>query len=171
VALGASSEPASPTLVPIKLDEKGMEMSDRLPDETLAEIYRNTATIAVVGASTDPDKPAHHIPAYLQAQGFRIIPVNPIADMILGERAVDSLDDISQPVDVVNVFRPAQEAPELARQAVELGASTLWLQLGIESDEAAAIAKAHGLAVVMDTCMGATHKRLDKAGRLSDSTG
>jgi predicted CoA-binding protein len=141
-------------------------MFETLPDETLAAIYRNTSTIAVVGASTNPDKPAHAIPAYLQAQGFRVIPVNPTADEIFGEPTVRSLGDISQPVDVVNVFRPSVETPDIAAQAAELGASTLWLQLGIESEEAAAIAMEQGLSVVMDTCMGATHQRLTKAGQL-----
>jgi predicted CoA-binding protein len=141
-------------------------MSEPLTDERLVEIYRSTKTIAVVGASTNPEKPAHRIPAYLQAQGFRIIPVNPSASEILGEPTVDSLDDISEPIDVVNVFRPAEEAPAIAEQAAEIGASTLWLQLGIESEEAAAIAAGQGLAVVMDTCMGATHQRLAKAGLL-----
>lgn len=162
----ARSRGGSPTLVTPIFDEGGTAMSDRLSDETLANIYRNTTTIAVVGASTNPDKPAYRIPAYLQTQGFRIIPVNPMADTILGERAVDSLEGILQPVDVVDVFRPAEEAPGVARQAVELGASTLWLQIGIASDEAAAIARDHGLTVVMDTCMGATHERLEQAGLL-----
>ncbi len=141
-------------------------MSERLPDETLAEIYRNTGTIAVVGASTNPDKPAHGIPAYLQAQGFRIIPVNPVADEIFGAPTVRSLADIPDPVDVVNVFRPAAETPGIAAQAAALGTSTLWLQLGIESAEAAEIATERGLTVVMDTCMGATHQRLTKQGLL-----
>ena len=141
-------------------------MSETPPDETLAEIYRNTRTIAVVGASTNPDKPAHGIPAYLQAQGFRIIPVNPTADEIFGEPTVRSLADIAEPVDVVNVFRPSAEAPDIAAQAAAIGASTLWLQLGIESEEAATIAMEQGLNVVMDTCMGATHRRLAKAGLL-----
>ena len=142
---------------------KGTTMSERLPDETLAEIYRNTGT---VGASTNPDKPAHGIPAYLQAQGYRVIPVNPMADEIFGAPTVDSLADISEPVDVVNVFRPSAETPGIAAQAAALGASTLWLQLGIESEEAAQIATGQGLTVVMDTCMGATHQRLTRAGLL-----
>ncbi len=141
-------------------------MSEPLSDEALAEIYRLTETIAVVGASGNPDKPAHTIPAYLQTQGFRVIPVNPTADEVLGERTVVSLADISEPVDVVNVFRPAAEAPGIAEQAAELGASTLWLQSGIESTEAREVATARGLTVVMDTCMGATHRRLMKAGLL-----
>ena len=135
-------------------------------DDRIADIYRSTTTIAVVGASTDEDKPAHRIPRYLQSQGYRIIPVNPFADEIWGEPAVDSLANVEEQVDVVDVFRPAEEAPDIARQAVEIGASVLWLQLGIESDEAAEIAEDAGLTVVMDQCMGATHQRMKAAGAL-----
>ena len=135
-----------------------------MTDEQLAEIYRATRTIAVVGASTNDSKPAHRIPAYLQSQGFQIIPVNPDADTIFGETTVKSLAEITGLVDVVDVFRPTDEAPEIARQAVALGARVLWLQIGIESEEAARIATEGGLAVIMNTCMGATHKRLREAG-------
>ncbi len=130
------------------------------PDEDLIEIYRSTKTIAVVGASSNAEKSAHTIPAYLQSVGFRIIPVNPTADEIFGEQAHRSLLDIEEPVDVVDVFRPAAETPDIAREAVEIGAKVLWLQLGISSDDAERIAGGAGLTVVMDICMGATHKRL-----------
>ena len=135
-------------------------------DEQLAEIYRSTKTIAVVGASTNESKPAHKIPAYLQGAGFRIIPVNPAADEILGEKTVDSISDIGERVDVVNVFRRAELTPPIATEAASIGAIVLWLQSGIASDEAADIAVAGGLTVVMDTCMGATHRRLVEAGLL-----
>lgn len=135
-------------------------------DDQLADIYRSTRTIAVVGASTDESKAAHRIPAYLQSRGFRIIPVNPGSEEVLGEQAVGSLTEIAGPVDVVDVFRPSEEAPDIAREAVAVGAKVLWLQEGIESEEAAEIARDGGLAVVMDTCMGATHRRLTKRGAL-----
>jgi predicted CoA-binding protein len=137
-----------------------------LPDEVLAEIFQKTKTIAIVGASTNPEKPAHSIPAYLQAQGYRIIPVNPTAREILGEPTVSSLAHIAVPVDVVDVFRPADEALGVAEQAINLGASALWLQSGIESAEAAELAADGGLTIVMDTCMGATHRRLVREGML-----
>ena len=137
-----------------------------MTDEQIAEIYRSTRTIAVVGASTNDSKPAHRIPAYLQSQGYRIIPVNPSADTIFGEPTVKSLAEITEGVDVVDVFRPAEETPEIARQAVALGARVLWLQIGIESEEAARIATDGGMAVIMNTCMGATHKRLREAGAI-----
>ncbi|MDQ3771551.1 MAG: CoA-binding protein [Actinomycetota bacterium] len=129
-------------------------------DEELLAIYAATKTIAVVGASSDPNKHSHSIPAYLQSQGFRIIPVSPKGGELLGEPVAISLAAIGGPVDVVDVFRPAEEAPALAREAAAIGAKVLWLQAGIWSDEAAHIAEAAGLRVVMDMCMGTTHQRL-----------
>lgn len=129
-------------------------------DDELREIYAETKTIAVVGASNDESKAANSIPRYLQRQGYRIVPVNPRGGEILGERAYPSLKEVDVPVDVVDVFRPSEETPAIARDAVAIGAKVLWLQLGIESDEAATIARKGGLRVVMNLCMGATHKRL-----------
>jgi predicted CoA-binding protein len=128
--------------------------------ERLLGIFADTATIAVVGASADPSKPAHTIPRYLQRQGYRIRPVNPRGGELLGEPVARSLDEVDGPVDVVEVFRPAPEAPQIARQAVEAGAKVLWLQLGIVSEEARRIAESAGLTVVMDRCMGVTHGQL-----------
>ena len=125
--------------------------------ESLREIYEQTRTIAVVGASNNPTKPANSIPRYLQGEGFRIIPVNPREDQVLGERAYPSLADIPDPVDVVDVFRPGEEAPEIAREAAKIGAKVLWLQQGIESAEAGNIAKESGLRFVSNRCMGETH--------------
>jgi uncharacterized protein len=128
--------------------------------EKLTAIYRDARTIAVVGASADPEKAAHRIPEYLQQQGYRIRPVNPRGGELLGEPVATSLAEIDGPVDVVDVFRPSAEAPDIARQAVAVGAKVLWLQLGVASDEAQRIAEDAGLTVVMDTCMGAAHKQL-----------
>jgi predicted CoA-binding protein len=129
-------------------------------DDELKQIYADTKTIAVVGASNDEKKPGHSIPAYLQTQGYKIIPVNPRGGEMLGEQVRASLADIDEPIDVVDVFRPSEETPDIARQAVEVGAKVLWLQTGISSEEAERIAREGGLTVVMNTCMGATHKRL-----------
>jgi predicted CoA-binding protein len=137
-----------------------------LEQSEILDIYRNSRTIAVVGASTNPTKPGNSIPAYLQSQGFRIIPVNPAGGEILGEPAVPSLQAMGESVDVVNVFRPSAETPDIARAAVEIGAKVLWLQAGIESVEASQIASEAGLAVVMNTCMGAAHKKLRTEGLL-----
>ena len=132
-------------------------MRDDAKSEQLLRIYNQSRTIAVVGASADASKAAHKIPGYLQSQGYRILPVNPHGGEILGEHVFHSLAEIDVPVDVVEVFRPAKEAPEIAREAVEIGAKVLWLQLGIVSEEARQIAEAAGLTIVMNRCMGATH--------------
>jgi predicted CoA-binding protein len=128
--------------------------------EQLLRIYAETKTIAVVGASGDPAKPAHRIPRYLQRQGYRILPVNPRGGELLGEAVARSLAEVDGPVDVVEVFRPAEEAPQIARAAIEAGAKVLWLQAGIESEEARQVAEAAGLTVVMNRCMGETHGEL-----------
>jgi hypothetical protein len=109
-------------------------------------------TIAVVGLSRDPSKAAHGVPAQLQAAGFRIIPVHPSANELLGEKVYRSLTDIPEPVDLVDVFRPADEAPGIAEQAVAIGAKTLWLQQGIVSAQARRIATEGGLDYVEDRC-------------------
>jgi uncharacterized protein len=136
--------------------------------DELRKIYEDSKTIAVVGASDNEAKAAHTIPRYLQREGFRIIPVNPKGGEILGERVYASLGDIDEPIDVVDVFRPSEETPDVARQAVEAGAKVLWLQEGIESEEAERIATEGGLKVVMDRCMGQTHHQL-KLGPGPDS--
>jgi len=135
-------------------------MRDATERERLLRIYTQSGTIAVVGASADASKAAHKIPSYLQSQGYRILPVNPHGGELFSEHVFRSLTEIDVPVDVVDVFRPPQEAPEIAHQAVEIGAKVLWLQLGIVSEEARQIAEAAGLTVVMNRCMGATHALL-----------
>ena len=132
-----------------------------VPSEAeLGRIYSETETIAVVGCSGQWPKPSHVVPAYMQTQGFRIVPVNPGEDELLGEPCVASLADLEEPVDVVNVFRPAPEVPAIARAAVELGARCLWIQNGIESEEGAAIAAEAGIVVVMGVCIGIVHGAL-----------
>ena len=116
------------------------------------EILRGARTIAVVGASRDPGKAGGSVPYGLQRRGFRIIPVNPYADELFGERAYRLLTDITEHVDVVDVFRPATDAPAIARQAAAIGAGALWLQLDIRSKEARRIAEAAGMDYVEDEC-------------------
>ena len=132
-------------------------MIDIAEREQLLRIYAESRTIAVVGASVDEMKAAHRIPRYLQAQRYRIVPINPRGGQLFGERVFHSLAEVDVPIDVVDVFRPAGEAPEIARQVIAIGAKVLWLQLGIVSEEARQIAEAAGLTVVMNRCMGATH--------------
>ena len=130
---------------------------ERTTRETLLRIYEETATIAVVGASTTDGKPGHDIPQYLQSQGYRIIPVNPRGGEILGERSYRSLTDVDVQVDVVDVFRPPEEAEGIAREAIAIGARTLWFQPGTQTDEAVSLARGAGLTVVARRCMGVTH--------------
>ena len=116
------------------------------------EVLASAKTIAVVGASRDPRKPGGSVPEGLQRRGFRIIPINPFADELFGERVYRSLADVPEKVDIVDVFRPADDAPEIARQAVAIGAKALWLQQDIRSEEARRIAQTGGLDYVEDEC-------------------
>jgi len=126
----------------------------------LRAVLEAAGTVAVVGASTDESKPSNRIPATLLAAGFDVIPVHPRADEIVGRKAYPSLADIPVPVDIVDVFRPADEAPDIARQAVAIGAKVLWLQAGLVSPEARQIALDAGLTYIEDNCIGATTTRL-----------
>jgi predicted CoA-binding protein len=125
----------------------------------MEEILERSKVIAVVGASTNESKAAFAIPAGLQAAGFTVIPVNPSAAEIFGEKAYASLAEVPVPIDVVEVFRPPDEAPGIARQAVDVGAKALWLQKGIVSPEARRIAAEAGLDYVEDACMGVERSR------------
>lgn len=122
-----------------------------LPD--LRDILERSHSIATVGASADLAKPAGGVPQYLKQVGFHVTPVNPNASEILGSKSYATLLDVEGPVDVVQVFRPSDEALDIARQAVDIGARVLWLQLGITSDEARKIAEDAGLDYVEDRCM------------------
>jgi predicted CoA-binding protein len=124
--------------------------------KTGKEILEASTVIAVVGASRDPNKAGGSVPAGLQRRGFRIIPINPYADTLFGERVYRSLADVPEKIDLVDVFRPADEAADIARQAVAVGAKALWLQLDIRSDEARHIAEAAGLDYVEDECTAVT---------------
>jgi len=116
------------------------------------DVLRSASTIAVVGASRDPFKPGGSVPAGLQRRGFRVIPINPYADELFGEKVYRTLADVPEPIDLVDVFRPSRDAAEIARQAVAVGAKALWLQLDIRSDEARLIALDGGLDYVEDEC-------------------
>ena len=116
------------------------------------EILSEARTIAVVGASRDPRKAGGSVPEGLQARGFRVIPVNPYADTLFGERVYRTLLEIPEKVDLVDVFRPSEDTPEIARQAAAVGARALWLQLDIRSAEARQIAEAAGMDYVEDEC-------------------
>ena len=127
--------------------------------ELTLRMLQDYDTIAVVGLSTDPTKAAHSVPAAMQAYGWNVIPVNPNTDRLLGQRCYPRLADIPGAVDVVNVFRPSAEAADVARQAVEVGAKGLWLQLGIVSPEARRIADEAGMLYVEDRCIAVERAR------------
>jgi predicted CoA-binding protein len=129
-------------------------------DDIVEQILTTYDTITVVGASADPAKAAHSVPAAMQRHGWRVVPVNPHATEILGEPAYRTLADIPEPTGLVDVFRPAADTPAVARQAVAVGATALWLQLGITSDEARDIAARAGLIYVEDRCLIVERNRL-----------
>ena len=129
-------------------------------DDTVTRILTSYDTITVVGASRAGYKAAHSVPAHMQRHGWRIIPVNPHADRILGERVYRRLADVPEQVGLVDVFRPSAQTPDIARQAVAAGATALWLQLGIASAEARAIAEDAGLLYVEDHCLVIEQRRL-----------
>jgi uncharacterized protein len=131
-------------------------------DEVVERILSTYDTITVVGASANPAKAAHGVPAQMQRCGWRIIPVNPRGGIILGEPAYRVLADLPGPPGLVDVFRPSAQAAEIARQAVAAGATALWLQLGITSREAREIAAAAGLLYVEDRCLSVERRRLGR---------
>jgi predicted CoA-binding protein len=136
-------------------------MSHQNPsDQELRQLLTDATVIAMVGASSNPEKASHGIMQKLQRAGYRVIPVNPKETGILGERSYASLIDVPERIDIVDVFRRAEDTPGIADEAVTIGAKTLWLQTGIVSEEAAARAKKGGLVVVMDACIGSTHSLL-----------
>jgi predicted CoA-binding protein len=129
-------------------------------DDDVKRLLETATTIAVVGASSNPDKSSYGIMRKLQSVGYRVIPVNPRETEVLGEKAYASLRDIPERVDIVDVFRRAEDTPPIADDAVAIGAKALWLQSGISSEDAAARASKGGLTVVMDACIGTLHSLL-----------
>ncbi|WP_135533235.1 MULTISPECIES: CoA-binding protein [Halostella] len=134
-----------------------------MPVESDAELREllGLRRIAVVGCSSTPEKDAHAIPRYLQDNGYEVIPVNPFEEEILGETAYDSLSDVDETIDVVNVFRPSEEVAGIVDEALEReDVKVIWTQLGIRDDGAARRAEADGRHVVQDRCMKVEHQRL-----------
>ena len=150
---GVASDVSMNTLLPEELHDKYIN------PVTIQGILMRSKTIAMVGLSPTKQRPSNFVASYLQYEGYRVIPVNPTADEILGEKSYPDLLSIPEPVDLVNVFRRPEDCPEIARQAVQIGAKALWLQLRVISLEAAAIAEAGGLEVVMDRCVKIEHGR------------
>jgi uncharacterized protein len=126
----------------------------------IIQLLEESHTIAVVGLSPKPERPSHRVASYLKDQGYKIIPVNPGHDQILGEKAYASLLDVPEPIDVVDVFRTPDAVPEIVDQAIRVKARALWLQEGIIHNDAAEKARQAGLVVVMNKCMLKEHEKL-----------
>ena len=133
-----------------------------MTDEELRQLLLDAKVIAVVGLSANPDRPSNQVAWYLHHQGYRLFGVNPKcpAPEVFGVPLFPSLDQVPEPIDIVDVFRRAEHTPDVARDAVAAGARALWLQMGIRSDEARAIAEGAGLAYVEDRCLKVDHARL-----------
>ncbi len=128
--------------------------------ETIKAILKSSKTIAVVGLSNNTMRPSFGVSLYMQRAGYRIIPVNPTEESILGEKCYATLEEIPEPVDVVNVFRRSEFVPAIVESAIGIGAKAVWMQEDVVHPEAAASAEAAGLKVVMDRCLLKEHRRL-----------
>jgi len=127
---------------------------------SIGEILRSARSIAVVGLSSKRYRPSYGVAEYMQSAGYRIIPVNPFEEAVLGEKAYASLAEIPEPVDIVDIFRRSEFVPEIVDAAIRLGARAVWMQEGVIHEEAAAKARAAGLEVVMDRCILKEHRRM-----------
>lgn len=127
---------------------------------SIAEILRTSKTIAVVGLSSRRFRPSYGVSEYMQTSGYRIIPVNPKESEVLGEKAYATLDEVPEPIDIVNIFRRPEFVPEVIDAAIRKGARVIWMQEGIEHQEAAKKAEAAGLTVIMDRCILKEHRKL-----------
>ena len=131
-------------------------------NKTIAEILKTAKTIAVVGLSDNESRPSHQVAAYLQEQGYKIIPVNPMIESWMGEKSYSSLEDIAERVDVVDIFRKPEFVGEIMDQAIKIDAKVVWMQEGIVNEKAAQKGRDAGLTVVMDRCLMKEHKKLFK---------
>jgi hypothetical protein len=129
---------------------------------TEEEILNSSRVVAVVGLSPKPDRPSYTVASYLKERGYRIIPVNPTVKEMLGETCYPNLNSIRKPIDVVDIFRPSEEVPDIVEEAIKIGAKAVWMQEGVINKEAAAQAREAGLLVVMDKCMLKEHRKLMK---------
>jgi predicted CoA-binding protein len=139
---------------------KTKEKANMNNDQMMKEILLSAKTIASVGLSSNQEKESYWVVSYLKEQGYHIIPVNPTATEILGEKVYPDLSSIPEKVDVVQVFRKSEDVPPVVDEAIKIGAKIVWMQEGIVNEEAAQKAREAGLQVVMDACMRATHQRL-----------
>ncbi len=135
-------------------------MSDNTDITTLRRILRQAKTIAIVGLSANWYRPSYFAAKYLQEHGYRVIPVNPVYEEVLGEKCYPSLKDIPEKIDLVDCFRKSEDIEPIAKEAIEIGAPILWMQLGVTNEKVAAMARAAGLEVVQDRCVKIEHGRL-----------
>ncbi|MBI2907304.1 MAG: CoA-binding protein [Chloroflexi bacterium] len=126
----------------------------------IEEILKTCKTVAVVGLSPKVERASYGVASYLKGCGFRIIPVNPAAQEVMGEKCYPRLTDVAEPVDVVDIFRRSEDVPSVVDEAIKIGAKAVWMQLGIVNEEAAKRAREAGLKVVMDKCIKVEHGRL-----------
>lgn len=133
------------------------------PERAIVEILKNHRVVAVVGLSSDPGRPSYQVAQYLQNHGYRIVPVNPGCQEVLGEKCYPSLKDIPFPVEVVDIFRKVDAIPAIVDEAIAVGAQAVWLQLGLEEPQSAQKAEKAGLRVVMNRCMKVEHAALEGA--------
>jgi len=127
---------------------------------TVTEVLNSSKVVAMVGLSPKPERPSYIVASYLKEKGYRVIPVNPKEREILGERCYPDLESISEPLDVVDIFRAPEEALPIVEEAVRIGAKTIWMQEGVVNQEAASLAEKAGLTVIMDKCMRKEHLKL-----------
>src|SRR5437879_4515691 len=127
--------------------------------DAILELLRKYKTIAVVGLSSNPMRPSHGVTEYMQGAGYRIIPVNPNETEVLGQKSYARLEDVPEKIDIVNVFRRAEEVPPVVESAIRVGAKVVWMQMGIENQESAERARAAGLVAIEDACILVEHRR------------
>ncbi|HKV25702.1 MAG TPA: CoA-binding protein [Candidatus Acidoferrum sp.] len=127
--------------------------------DPILDILKKYKTIAVVGLSSNPARPSYEVSAYMQSKGYRIIPVNPNATEVLGEKSYARLEDVPEKIDIVDIFRKAEDVPPVVESAILMGAKVAWMQLGIINEEAAEKARKAGLIVIEDACIFVEHRR------------
>jgi len=142
----------------------GVEIGGHDGGDRITKILRESKTIAVVGLSSNPMRPSFGVTEYMQEAGYRIIPVNPNEREVLGEKSYARLEDVPEKIEIVNVFRRAEEVPAVVESAIRVGAKVVWMQSGVENEAAAEKALAAGLVVVEDACILVEHRR--RAGEL-----